>query len=115
METNAGYPSVFVVDRPQKDVSFVPPVRHSQRPRQYGQLLLRILVLLTLAGLVIQAYFLICFRKELDNATVQVLPPINDEGPGEVGGRAWRYTLGFLGVRAWETDSEAMSQLGGSG
>ncbi|XP_061485069.1 tumor necrosis factor ligand superfamily member 14 isoform X2 [Rhineura floridana] len=65
------YPSIFVVDTPQRDVPFVPPVQKTQKKWQHGQLLLGILVLLTLAGLAIQAYFLICFRKDLDKVTSQ--------------------------------------------
>ncbi|XP_028568647.2 tumor necrosis factor ligand superfamily member 14 [Podarcis muralis] len=71
MEDRVGCPSVFVVDVPQRDVPFVPPVRKTQKKRPYGQLLLGILVLLALAGLAIEAYFLLCFRKELDKATSQ--------------------------------------------
>ncbi|XP_062979099.1 tumor necrosis factor ligand superfamily member 14 [Elgaria multicarinata webbii] len=71
MEDRVGYPSVFVVDAPQRDFPFVPPVPKSRKKCQHGQLLLGILMLLMLAGLVIQAYYLICFRKELDKATAQ--------------------------------------------
>ncbi|XP_054859845.1 tumor necrosis factor ligand superfamily member 14 [Eublepharis macularius] len=71
MEASARYPSVFVVEGPPRDVPFVPPVPRSQKTRQYGQLFLGMLVLLALAGLAIQAYFLIRFRKELDQATAQ--------------------------------------------
>nr|XP_056706578.1 tumor necrosis factor ligand superfamily member 14 [Euleptes europaea] len=71
MEASSRYPSVFVVDTPPRELPFVPPVPRSQKTRRHGQLLLGILVLLALAGLAVQAYFLICFRKELDKATAQ--------------------------------------------
>lgn len=73
MEAGAERPSVFVVDVPERDVPFMPPVRRSQKPRSYGQLILGILMLLTMAGLGIQGYFLILFRKELEKATTQVI------------------------------------------
>ncbi|XP_053155970.1 tumor necrosis factor ligand superfamily member 14 isoform X1 [Hemicordylus capensis] len=71
MEAGARYPSVFVVDGPQRDVPFVPPVRRHQKTWPCCQLILGVLMLLILAGLGIQGYFLICFRKELDRATAE--------------------------------------------
>ncbi|KAL8164553.1 UNVERIFIED_CONTAM: hypothetical protein K2H54_053327 [Gekko kuhli] len=71
MEASSRYPSVFVVDGPARGAPFVPPVPRSQKRRRHGQLLLGVLVLMALAGLAVQAYFLICFRKELDKATAQ--------------------------------------------
>ncbi|XP_060108708.1 tumor necrosis factor ligand superfamily member 14 [Heteronotia binoei] len=71
MEAPSRYPSVFVVDGPARDVPFAPPLPRSQKTRRHGQLFLGILVLMALAGLAVQAYFLICFRKELDKATAQ--------------------------------------------
>ncbi|XP_020669427.3 tumor necrosis factor ligand superfamily member 14 [Pogona vitticeps] len=71
MEAGTAYPSVFVVDAPsQRDGPFVPPVPRSQKKGQRAQVLLWILVLLMLTAVVVQGYFLISFRKELDKATV---------------------------------------------
>ncbi|XP_044299635.1 tumor necrosis factor ligand superfamily member 14 [Varanus komodoensis] len=71
MEHNIRYPSVFVVDAPQQNPPFVLPVYKSQKKWQHGKLLLGILLVLMLAALAIQAYYLICFRKELDKAAAQ--------------------------------------------
>ncbi|XP_077185966.1 tumor necrosis factor ligand superfamily member 14 [Paroedura picta] len=71
MEGSSRYPSVFVVDGPARGAPFVPPVPRSQKTRPHGQLFLGLLVLMALAGLAVQAYFLIRFRKELDKATAQ--------------------------------------------
>ncbi|XP_025019660.1 tumor necrosis factor ligand superfamily member 14 [Python bivittatus] len=71
MEAATGYPSVFVVDPTLRDAPFVPPTRRSRKKWQAGQLFLGFLVLLMLSGLAIQAYLLICFRKELDTAMAQ--------------------------------------------
>ncbi|XP_042308811.1 tumor necrosis factor ligand superfamily member 14 [Sceloporus undulatus] len=71
MEARVGQPSVFVVDAPQRDVPFVPPVPKGQKKWRHAQLLLWVFMLLMLAGLAIQGYFLLSFRKELAKATAQ--------------------------------------------
>ncbi|XP_060616891.2 tumor necrosis factor ligand superfamily member 14 [Anolis sagrei] len=71
METGVGYPSVFVVDAPQRNVPFVPPVSKGRKKWQHAQLLLWIFMLLMLIGLVVQGYFLLSFRKELTKAATQ--------------------------------------------
>ncbi|XP_008101908.1 tumor necrosis factor ligand superfamily member 14 [Anolis carolinensis] len=71
METGVGYPSVFVVDAPQRNVPFVPPVPKGRKKWQHAQLLLWVFMLLMLIGLMVQGYFLLSFRKELTKATTQ--------------------------------------------
>uniref|UniRef100_A0A8C3SPY3 TNF superfamily member 14 n=1 Tax=Chelydra serpentina TaxID=8475 RepID=A0A8C3SPY3_CHESE len=63
------YPSVFVVDGQQHGVPFVPPMRRKRRVCWHSQLFLASLVILALAGVATEGYFLIRFQKELEKAT----------------------------------------------
>uniref|UniRef100_A0A8C3SQF5 TNF superfamily member 14 n=1 Tax=Chelydra serpentina TaxID=8475 RepID=A0A8C3SQF5_CHESE len=65
------YPSVFVVDGQQHGVPFVPPMRRKRRVCWHSQLFLASLVILALAGVATEGYFLIRFQKELEKATSQ--------------------------------------------
>ncbi|XP_074836390.1 tumor necrosis factor ligand superfamily member 14 [Carettochelys insculpta] len=65
------YPSVFVVDGQQHGVPFVPPMRRPRRTCWRGQSFLAALVLLALAGVATEGYFLLRFQKELDKANAQ--------------------------------------------
>lgn len=66
------YPSVFVVDGQQHGVPFVPPMRRKRRVCWHSQFFLASLVILALAGVATEGYFLIHFQKELEKATSQV-------------------------------------------
>uniref|UniRef100_A0A8C0GCK5 TNF superfamily member 14 n=1 Tax=Chelonoidis abingdonii TaxID=106734 RepID=A0A8C0GCK5_CHEAB len=67
------YPSVFVVDGQQHGVPFVPPMRKKRRMCWHSQFFLACLVILALAGVATEGYFLIRFQKELEKATPDML------------------------------------------
>uniref|UniRef100_H3BBD1 Tumor necrosis factor ligand superfamily member 6 n=1 Tax=Latimeria chalumnae TaxID=7897 RepID=H3BBD1_LATCH len=73
MAENPVYPSVFVVDGQAKNIPFVPPHRRNNRHRGTIHMLLGVLVMLALAGVAIEAFFLMKFRKELDSTTYRMV------------------------------------------
>uniref|UniRef100_A0A674JRY5 TNF superfamily member 14 n=1 Tax=Terrapene triunguis TaxID=2587831 RepID=A0A674JRY5_9SAUR len=77
------YPSVFVVDGQQHGVPFVPPMRRKRRVCWHSQFFLASLVILALAGVATEGYFLIRFQKELEKATSQVGVSDWERGSGD--------------------------------
>nr|XP_033779889.1 tumor necrosis factor ligand superfamily member 14 [Geotrypetes seraphini] len=77
MADNMVYPSVFIVDGQAGSYPFVPPRRRKRRSCSLAYLVLTLLVLLALAGVAVQAYFLKQFQDELERASFQLSDGIN--------------------------------------
>ncbi|XP_030052739.1 tumor necrosis factor ligand superfamily member 14 [Microcaecilia unicolor] len=71
------YPSVFIVDGQASIYPFVPMGRRKRRSCSPAYLVLTFLVLLALAGVAVEAYFLKQFQDELDRASSQLSDGIN--------------------------------------